>query len=199
MTKFYNGKPIKREVSKERIKQLKKEISKKASMANKRLKRLEKNGLQNSPSYRNWKEYGNGEKFSVKGKDYNQLQKELSRVNSFINAQTSTIRGTNKLLKGIAKESGLKYKKVSDLYAQTTNFFDLVSKVQQYMQNANMAGQTIGYQKIWQVVSEYSENGKVDLTKDVNNLDSIINELSNDIDSIYYEQMKEDNFNIFDL
>ena len=82
---------------KQRIRQLKQEISKKASMANKRLKRLEKNDLTNVPAYRQYVQ-GGGVKFSVKGKNYNQLQAELSRVNHFINSKTSTVRGTNSVL-----------------------------------------------------------------------------------------------------
>ena len=56
------------------LRELKSEISKKASMANKRLNRLEKNGLTDLPSYKNWVDYNGGVKFSVKGKNYNELK-----------------------------------------------------------------------------------------------------------------------------
>ena len=45
---------------------LKKEVSRKASMANKRLVRLENNKLTDLPAYKQWKNYNGGVKFSIK-------------------------------------------------------------------------------------------------------------------------------------
>lgn len=158
-------------------KALKAEISKKASMANKRLKRLEKNNLTNMPAYRNWVEYGGGTKFSVRGKDYNELQAELSRVNKFIDNQTSTVRGANTVLKNIAKTTGVTYKNVGELYTKTNMFFELASKVQQYMDNTAGAAQAIGYQKLWAVINNYVKENNVDLAGGINDMESMISDL----------------------
>ena len=58
----------------EAIKEFRREASRLASMANKRVKRLEENGLTDTPAYKAYLETGG--KFSVKGKSYNELQKE---------------------------------------------------------------------------------------------------------------------------
>src|SRR5574344_962766 len=117
---------------KQKIRQLKQEISKKASMANKRLRRLEKNGLTDVPAYRQYVK-GGGVKFSVKGKNYNELQAELARVNHFIDSKTSTVRGTNSVLKDIANTAKIKYNNLSELYRNVNTFFSLASKVEDYL------------------------------------------------------------------
>lgn len=158
-------------------KALKAEISKKASMANKRLKRLEKNNLTNMPAYRNWVEYGGGTKFSVRGKDYNELQAELARVNKFIDNQTSTVRGANTVLKNIANTTGITYKNVGELYTKTNTFFQLASKVQQYMENTSGAAQAIGYQKLWAVINNYVKDNSIDLAGGIDDMESMISDL----------------------
>lgn len=144
-------------------KKLKKEVSRKASMANKRLVRLENNNLEELPAYKAWQTYGGGVKFSVKGKDYNQLQKELSRLNNFLNSQTSLVRGANKLMKDIAKETGIKYTRVSELQQKTKAFFEISSKVEQYLQNTTKTAWALGYQKIWEQVNQYVKDERIDL------------------------------------
>lgn len=159
--------------SEKRIKSLKAEISRKASMANKRIKRLEKNKLTNTPAYRKYVNSG-GHKFSVAGKDYNELQKELARVDSFVNAKTSTVRGTNKVLKDIASNSNIKYENMDDLYNRVDGFFDVADKVEQYMKATNDAGAAIGYQKIWQAINEYTEKEHDILLESAEEVEDII-------------------------
>lgn len=124
---------------------LKREVSRLASMANKRLVRLENNGFEDSPAYKQWIESG-GEKFSVRGKDYNALQKELARVRQFVNAKTSTIRGAQSVLKAIAANTGANFKG-KELWAQASNFFRVASMIEQYIRNTENVASAIGYQK----------------------------------------------------
>lgn len=183
---------------KAKIRALKSEISKKASMANKRLKRLEKNGLTEMPAYRNWVDYGGGAKFSVKGKNYNELQAELSRVNKFIDNQTSTVRGAHKVLKSIANTAGINYKKVGELYTKTNNFFSLASKVQQYMDNTQGAAQAIGYQKLWTVINDYVKRNDVDLSESIEDMDSMVSDLIQLTVNVYEQEVSDvmsDTFN----
>lgn len=157
------------QVHNDAYKKLKQEVSRKASMANKRLVRLENNNLENLPAYKAWQTYGGGVKFSVKGKDYNELQKELSRLNHFLNSETSLVRKANKLMKEIAKETGIKYSRVSELPQKTKAFFEIASKVEQYLQNTTQTAWALGYQKIWQQVNQYVKDERIDLAN--SNLD----------------------------
>lgn len=140
---------------------LKREVSRLASMANKRLVRLEKNGFEDSPAYKQWIESG-GEKFSVRGKDYNELQKELARVRQFVNAKTSTIRGAQSVVKAIAANTGANFKG-KELWAQASNFFRVTSMIEQYIRNTEDVASAIGYQKIWTAINQYTQANDIDL------------------------------------
>lgn len=170
------------------VKRYKTEISRLASMANKRLKRLEKNGLQDSPAYQKWLSQG-GEKFSVRGKDFNQLQKELARLRNFIDSETSTVRGVNRVLKGMAKTTGMKYRNLKELRVQAKQFFELASKVEQYLRNVEDMASAIGYQKIWEQINMVVEAEKIDLANSNNNIEELTQKVVKAID-IYGEREK---------
>ena len=152
--------------------EFRKEVSRLASLANKRIQRLEDAKLTDSPAYQKWVE--NGEvKFGVKGKTYNQLQSEMARLNRFINAQTSTVRGINSNLKEMAANTGIKYGTLKELRSKATSFFELASKVEQYLRTVNDMASAIGYHKIWEVINEYVEREKIDLSGAENNIDEL--------------------------
>ena len=183
---------------KQRIRQLKQEISKKASMANKRLKRLESNDLTNVPAYRQYVQ-GGGVKFSVKGKNYNQLQAELSRVNHFINSKTSTVRGTNSVLKEIANTAKIKYNNLSELYSNVNQFFSLATKVEDYLNATGQTALAIGYQRVWEAINKYVEQeGKIllDTTRDLAKALPEIAKLTGDL---YFDHAIDDFDSVLDL
>lgn len=159
------------------IKRLKSEVSRKASMANKRLNRLEKNDLTSTPAYQQYVK-GGSHKFSVRGKSYNELEAELSRVDHFINAKTSTVRGAHSVLKSLASTTGISYKRVGDLNAKASQFFELASKANQYLDNLSGVASAIGYQKIWTQINNYVADNKIDLGDSTNNLDGMISAIS---------------------
>lgn len=152
--------------------EFRKEVSRLASLANKRIQRLEAAKLTDSPAYQKWVENG-GVKFGVKGKTYNQLQSEMARLNRFINAQTSTVRGINSNLKEMAANTGIKYGTLKELRSKATSFFELASKVEQYLRTVNDMASAIGYHKIWEVINEYVEREKIDLSEAENNIDEL--------------------------
>ena len=183
---------------KQRIRQLKQEISKKASMANKRLKRLENNDLTNVPAYRQYVQ-GGGVKFSVKGKSYNELQAELSRVNHFINSKTSTVRGTNSVLKEIANTAKIKYNNLSELYSNVNQFFSLATKVEDYLNATGQTALAIGYQRVWEAINKYVEQeGKIllDTTRDLAKALPEIAKLTGDL---YFQNAMDDFDSVLDL
>lgn len=160
-----------------KVKQLKKEVSRKASMANKRLVRLKANKLTDVPAYRQFLNERGGKKFSVKGKSYNELRKELNEINRFLNHTTSTVRGARKVLKGIANTVGLKVTNVKSLPKDLSKFFDLANMIEQYLNVVENAGYSIGYKKIWEAINTYTQSSKIDLY----NADNIMEALTEDI------------------
>ena len=131
------------------------EASRLSSLANKRLKRMEEQNLTDSPAYRKWVEDGKA-KFGVRGKSMAQVQAEIGRLNNFINQATSTVRGAKNYYKNIGASVGIvEWEDIPDLQNKLNNFFEITGKVKEYLHNSKEIGVAIGYQKIWEAVSEY--------------------------------------------
>lgn len=141
---------------------LKKEVSRMASMANKRLNRLESNNLTLLPAYREWESHG-AIRFSVRGKNYNQLQSEYWRLKHFLDDRTSTVREANKFLREMAENTGIKYHGLEDLKSKSKQFFELAEKIKQYNMSINQSAQALDYQKIWQQINTYVNTTNTDL------------------------------------
>ena len=140
------------------------------SLANKRLRRLEKAGMTENPAYKAL----NGKYFSVKGKTQAQIQALIREMNKFINAATSTVRGTNAYLKDMAKNTGVVYKNLTDLKKKAPKFFELASKTEQYLRNVEDMASAIDYNQIWQQVNIYVKDNKIDLSKAQGDIDGMI-------------------------
>lgn len=164
---------IKGYIHRDNIKEVRAEMSRLASVANKRLQRLKNAGLDKSPAYKKWVEDGQV-KFGVKGKNHNELQRELSRLKNFINAETSTIRGVNNVLKDMAKNTGIKYKNLTDLRIKANSFFELADKVEQYLRTVDDIASAIGYQKIWEAINSYVQTEKVELDSSETDIESLV-------------------------
>jgi len=149
------------------------EVSRLASIANKRIVRLQKNKLTDSPALQRLIENGIP-KFSVKGKSFNELQAETSKLMRFLNSDTSTIRGINSNLKTIAKNTGIKYSNMRDLKSQASKFFELSSKVEQYLRTVDDMASAIGYNQIWEVISSYTQDNKIALGGTETNIDDLV-------------------------
>lgn len=170
-------KAVSNTISKENVKDVKKEMSKLASMANKRIQRLEKAGLTDSPAYKKWVDEGSL-KFGVKGKNHNQLQRELSRLKTFITSETSTIKGVNNVLKEMASNTGISYKNLTELRSKASKFFELSSKVEQYIRSVDDIASAMGYQKIWQAINSYTKDAKINLDNAETDIDSLVDKVS---------------------
>lgn len=162
------------------IKEYRKEATRLVSLANKRIKRLERSNLQSSPAYQKYVAEGEG-RFSVKGKSYNELQSEVAKMRGFIDADTSTVRGYNKTLKTMASNTGIKYNNLSDLRTAAPRFFELVSKVEQYLRTAEDMGSALGYQQIWEAVNKYVKQSKINLGSAQANIEEMIVRISDAI------------------
>lgn len=173
--------------SEQKIKELKREIQRKANVAHKRLKRLERNNLTELPAYQQWVKDGQV-RFGVRGKNYNELQAELGRLNRFIDSKTSLVRQANKYLKDIAQMTSVEYKSVKELPGKLSNFFRISEKVEEYLRNVEGSGSAIGYHKIWEVVNEVVESENKDLDGSEKDMDSIIQKA---IDALEYEHFIE--------
>lgn len=138
-------------------KKYRQEASRKVSMANKRLKRIEQQNLTMSPSYKKWIDEG-GQKFGIKGKSMEEVRLEVARLNKFLKQTTSTVTGTKKYLANIANQVGIKqWGSFQSLNNQLRGFFEVADRLQEYLKNSKEVSVSIGYKKIWEQVTEYAE------------------------------------------
>ena len=150
----------------DKYKELRAEVSRMASMANKRLNRLENNNLTMLPAYQAWEQNGSI-RFSVKGKDYNQLQAEFWRLKNFLDDRTSTVRKANAFLREMAENTGIQYNGLEDLKNKSARFFELAEKIREYNQAIGQAAQALDYQKIWQQINTAVQQDAIDLSEAV--------------------------------
>lgn len=140
-----------------RIKKYRAEVSRKAAIANKRLARLEKSDMSSSPAYQKWLSDG-GQKFSVRGKSYNEVQSELARINTYLDSATSSITGAKKVVKEMMLNTGFKdpkFKDFKEIQKESKRFFEIASQIEQYMRTVEDRASSLGYQKIWQAINRY--------------------------------------------
>ena len=145
------------------------------SLANKRMRRLEQKGMTDNPAYK----ATGGKYFSVRGKDQAEIQHLLRELDKFVNARTSTVRGTNAYLKEMAANTGVVYKNLTDLKKMTPKFFELSSKVEQYLRNVEDMASAIDYNQIWEQVNVYVKDNEIDLTKAQGDIDGMIKHVAN--------------------
>ena len=158
-------------------KKYRQEASRKVSMANKRLKRMEEQNLTMSPAYKKWVDEG-GQKFGIKGKSTQEVRAEVARLNKFLNQTTSTVRGTKKYLTNVAEQVGItNYNSYQSLNSQLKDFFEVSDRVREYLKNSKEVSVSIGYKKIWEQVNEFAET----VGKEFNELNKDIVEIAKSI------------------
>lgn len=176
--------------------ELKKEVSRMASMANKRINRLENNNLQMLPAYREWESHG-AIKFSVKGKNYQQLQSEYWRLKHFLDDRTSTVRSANKFLREMAEDTGIKYRGLEDLKNKSAKFFELAEKIKEYNMSINQSAQALDYQKIWQQINTYVNSTNTDLSSAISS-DEQLQRFLSFMDSVQPVENKKEGYSVGD-
>ena len=155
-----------------KIAEYRREASRLTSLANKRVARLEANDLTDSPAYQMYIKTGG--KFGVKGKTHNELQQEVSRLKRFIDMNTSTVKGVTTTLKEMAANTGISYANMKELKQKSAKFFELASKVEQYLRTVEDMASAIGYQKIWETINQYVNSGEIDLSNADGDIDGMV-------------------------
>ena len=74
----------------------------------------------------------------------------------------------------MTKNTGIKYKNLTDLRDKADKFFELASKVEQYLRTVDDIASAIGYQKIWEAINTYTKESKTDLANSETDIDSLV-------------------------
>ena len=154
------------------------------SASNKRIRRLEKSELGESPAIRSLKSRTGETRLSVKGKSQGQLQRTFTEAKHFLNLKTSTIRGYKSVVKNIKKT-------VSERTGRSISEID-VSKLYSTLHKAQELGLV---DKRGSKGSEQAVNEIIDILE--RNPDKSIDDIINDIDD-WYTEMYEEDFDDYD-
>lgn len=150
------------------------DFNKLVSKANKRLRRLSKKGWK-TRAYKKAVQTG-GKFHNRRGASYKEKAREYQRVKNFLNSDTSTIRGSKKVLKQMLSRTGLEDIVGDDPDTIMTSeevengdgsitlvnkFFDIASMVDDYLENHR--GVKISSDEIWRSIHDtylagYSED-----------------------------------------
>src|SRR5699024_841343 len=127
-----------------------------------------------TPALEKWREDG-GEYFSVRGKSYNEVQAEMARVNQYLDSATSSISGAKKVVNEMIDNTGMdiEWSDWKDVRAKTKAFFDISSKIEQYLRTVEDRASSIGYQKIWSAINRYVKDMNMDLAYVEANVENI--------------------------
>ena len=79
----------------------------------------------------------------------------------------------------MAENTGIAYDNLKELKEMTPKFFELSSKIEQYLRNVEDMASAIDYNQIWQQVNIYVKDNEIDLTQAQGNIDEMIKHVAN--------------------
>ena len=166
----------------EKQKAFRQEVSRLASKANKRLKRLGESDFNSSPAYQKWLKEG-GDYFSIRGKSQQDVWKEYYRVKSYLDSKTSSITGTKQVLMNRTESRGKNSETIDGVKEVASEYFELANKISQYV-NVKGLGAIYDSNQIYSQINLVTQEMGVDLTNaDFNDL---LNYVTSEIDRDYY-------------
>lgn len=158
------------------VPEFRKEVRRLTDIANKRIKRLDERDWGDSPALRALKEEGIT-KFSVKGKTHQEVQNMAARLIKFLNAETSTVRGAIEDIKETAKITGITYQSVKELKQKAKKFFELASKIKQYLKSQQDTAAALNYRQIWNQINQYVAEQEIDLSSAEVSVESLLEDV----------------------
>ncbi|WP_459625804.1 hypothetical protein, partial [Enterobacter hormaechei] len=81
----------------------------------------------------------------------------------FLNAETSTVTGAIEDIKETARITNITYENVKELKVKATKFFELASKIKQYLKSQEDTAAALNYRMIWNQINTYVQENEIDL------------------------------------
>ena len=144
--------------ARERDKRIREYSYRVTNIANKRIGRLEEEGV-NSPAYRHWMDDNGGVRFGIRGMDSDSVITEIQRAEKFNQMSTSTVTGATRYLKDLGDRLGMEVSDRLSIQEQSSRVFAVVSKLEQLM--GTDGGNAEGSEALQQYVSEYMQVNNV--------------------------------------
>lgn len=173
------------------IRDMKQGIHRKIGIANKRIDRLEEQGLGDTPALRNLRDVGGIERFSIKGyKGKNELRRLEATLDKFIKRKTSTVTGVKNWQKGIADSLGVNYEKVSEIGNHLDKYLELLNKLTEYQKS--QGGVEEGSERRVTAVNKYVQDNEIDMSKiDPDDLVELVDDMMGEEEDSYLRILEE--------
>ena len=92
----------------------------------------------------------------------------------------------------MAKNTGIKYKNLKDLRTKSAKFFELASKVEQYLRTVDDIASAIGYQKIWEAINKYTKQRGEALGEGEADIDAMVKTVTDMLKATNLDKSKGD-------
>lgn len=183
--------PLYQKIYSDKRNELASKVSKLANKANQRIDRLRDKGFDTNPALQSFMKNRAGQRFSVAGKNYRELQTELSQVEYFLRLKTGTITGYREHMidsfNNIATNAELL--STLDLHKYSTRFWDVYRGIEDSLQRQGLIA-IFDSEEIRDAVERYvlgnANNSPLNL------LDDDIEDQINDIIDIIEEQLEDE-------
>lgn len=155
-------------------KNLAKIVTKLASAANKRVKRLEGSGY-NTPALRQAHKGGH---FGSKGKNLKQLRTEYKRVSAFLKSETSTVKGYKSFLNRLSEKFSERGIQIGGgTIEETQDFIDKETRIYDWLKERNpFIEESIYKYSVMPKLSEYINQGNLSESAIKKRMQKYINE-----------------------
>ncbi len=190
----------------ESIQQFKKRLLAMQSAVNKRLARIEEAGLTEYSIYRNLREQGlvnaKGQiRFSVKGKNWQELQTQYYQMMRVLNAKTGSVKAIRQHTKDLAKSIGFKFSRNGiSMQAQLKDFFHVYRLLEDYYDKVQKQGIAMDYRRLFRAIEKalsIEKSAIGNLASDTESLKNIIETSLKEIGTAYVEDTLESLTNEF--
>ena len=94
----------------------------------------------------------------------------------------------------MAQNTGIEYSNMQELKNNAKTFFELSSKVEQYLRNVDDIASAIGYQKIWESINQYVKDERITLTDAKMNIDQMIKVVTDMLKASNNRYIDQDNW-----
>lgn len=181
ITTYRGVDPVLKEAKELAIKELKARIKSKRDKIAKRMKRLENNDLKLTPAYQTWLK--DGPKFMVKGKTPAQLKLIEIRLDEINDLKTSTAKGAKKYIEELGRQIGSQHTDLSAIQNEASNFYRLRDKLMELFDTQYNLSNKFGYGQVENGIEEYVKKNKIDLSDENMDVDALLADISELIDT----------------
>lgn len=149
--------------------------------ANSMLEKLEKNNLENTPSYHTFTTSEGRTRFGIKGMTNEQVNAEFQKVKAFLDNTTSTVKGAKQFVKTASKVMGIS---TADFNAVYPNFWRVAGELRKSLELTKARYLALDSERVINTVRQVLEKGYQGATQIENVADALENavqELENDL------------------